>query len=302
MTDNIRVIYTPNVEKFFRIHYGMAETPDIPLFAANKMGLRENIDGLKSAHTWLPANVGVVTYHYLIKAFQDGSRQRRAESEYYPGVSYFANLDAMEAIKRILDTEPKTRIEKEHAYRTITYIVYLANTEVKLVRGELMAFYSISPELDEVGKIIEKIEEKGCQLDLEKINGVLRTLKRYLLIDGGIARVKEKFDRNMAPRDYPVYSCSGLGPAWILTGKLDETVAELPELTETLSKRFGIELEPCMDKFRMTDIGKTTPTDSLEILLSKISNPRTIITDIHLVDQFPQLKGCIDVSFYPEIN
>ena len=112
MTDNIRVIYTPNVEKFFRIHYGMAETPDIPLFAANKMGLRENIDGLKSAHTWLPANVGVVTYHYLIKAFQDGSRQRRAESEYYPGVSYFANLDAMEAIKRILDTEPKTRAPK----------------------------------------------------------------------------------------------------------------------------------------------------------------------------------------------
>lgn len=307
----LQIIYTPEADNL--------RLSDIEMIGPRQPGdpllknLRDNYQKLRGKITDLPSKVGIVTYEFLFKQYSREMLEEVKSSQLINSTTNYILLDVFrEALNLRNENYLDNALAENMVYRNMMYLmshecvcldreliskkaVFFSSTisSAERVIGGFNQSLEKLKELDEGGKLtssIENITEKLKEIypNFNQLEEVHQEIKKRLKAN----KVSESFPLYFLHRDYffaSMYSVS-------LAEKI-ETPDYLPRFLEYIKegcKASGLnEIPENVKKMIIVGqkdrFGETKRINTLNELLDKLPNPKTIITDMYIVDRFPEL-------------
>ena len=300
----LQIIYTPETD-----HSRLSDTgiwgwkqpgdPSTQRLRVNYQKLRENFQNL-------PLKVGIVTYNTL---FKEESGRLLAEIE-DPTTTYMP-LDILKCAVDLRNEDTNDAISREYALRTLRHLLthHSIMFDDNLSARKEILFASMIPLAKEAlgilqesaGKTDSEIESKFASLS----DKIISTIKgnyptNYNQLEVVYQEVVRKFEANKVSKDFPLYFLpSPYTPVLYSVSLVDEieTPEYIPEILKILElgcKASGLNKIPDDMKKRVMagqkdKFGETIRLLQLEELLKILPEPKTLITDLYIVDQFPEI-------------
>jgi len=301
----LRVIYTPeadefrlnNVERIMSIR-----NPKNPLLQK----LRGNYRKLRQPFPDIPEQVGVVTYNNL---FKNVSKRMLSELE-NPDTTYMP-LVVLEEACNLRNEDLENPIKRDYVYRAIGRVMHhssvlldrqLTSSAPIMLSSNIPSFQKVLQEFRKAKKLLEK--EKAPEMWCRTLEESIEVLKKMPTFDD-LGKVKDdiqkRFEANKVSRGFPLYYL----PRDSYFASIDlvglEDRVEIPEIYEKTIEYIregcrvsGLDEVPPkvqeeLDALKRYRFGETRDLHTLDELLKLLPEPQTIITDLYIVDHFPEL-------------
>jgi len=275
----LRIVYTPEASYYRRgdidMHAHM-EPQDKKI-----LKLRERYAALKEVVPDLPEKVGIVSYTEIFKRHS----LRHSEQIDNPTTNYLP-LDIMEQILALKDLDFKDSLVREYAKRTLMYLTENATLHQDRslpVRLKLAALLSCAiPGFENVANGYKDVREYNKDNEVFKdlrpsVDAVITTLTEQYTswqdLDDLYDLFVSRFNANRVSREFPLIY---LSPGYLF-----------PEL-HVVSLRDEIETS-LRDTDHFAETEQLWCVEDISELLEKLPEPKTIITDVYIVDRFPEL-------------
>lgn len=287
----LQIIYTPEADNF-RLN-------DIEMIGDREVGypilskLRKNYGKLKESFSSFPLTIGVVTFPFL---FKEHSRTIYGEIE-NPTTHYMP----LDILKKILDLKTLNLSEplaREYFCRATTLLLTHPACLDGSLRGrrEVMLGMCIADAMkakQELGNVATLAKERGCSKIFNKLNKAKKIIGEiypsFEDLEKFYEDVLKRFEKNKVSKDFPLYFLpTGFSFPLSYTVSLEEKVEQMKFMTQDL-KEIPPEVKRVMEGPKFDKFGETKMIGSLDDLLKIIPEPKTIITDLYIVDHFPQL-------------
>lgn len=307
---DIHIVYTEETSHF-KMHIpleGPGEqitNPDAERLRSSYLQLREVVPGL-------PQRVGVVTYDNAFKRLSREELKERREDDSIAHVTSYGPLDILEAALSLRGEDVSSHVTMQYVSRTLECLIMygsigLDHTLPSKARGH-WTLASISPvavhvasEVERVASIVDQTKLRGRAPNLHELSEMVRAtypswedlqkIHDYLLARFEANRVSREFPLNFMPPgnvSTALYTVDTHGER-----KLPSALAGAIESLRKLSgdEEFPPDVLADFDKHQVDTFGITRTAGNLAILLEKLPKPATIITDIYIVDAFPELRA-----------
>lgn len=312
--ESINVIYTPDAGLFhFEWFYETLGThPD----NAEVKQLRVNYDRLGS-FIEIPNQVGVVTFNVFLKNSVKSERQKRLEhAQIYAGLTNYPPLDMLNSA---IAQKQNDSSGLERYVASSSMMTYLSDSSLSLdetLSNEQRALLYLGSSLAHLPKVRAVVNEGFEKAQQFNDNELLKTLREAKeIIDTTYPfwedlyqfrdYLQERFEANQVSDSIPLlfFPPQRVGLEILYVSLLDEIEHFDSTLIEKGCAVAGLDKIPediasVLDSFSKDKFGITKSVGSLNQLLEKLPEPKTIITDIFIVDQFSELKGKINPIEY----
>jgi len=304
--EKIRIIYVNNADEFRLGDADMFGEKYIDDPAVEK--LRRNHAVLKQKFSSVPSKIGVVTFPYMIKQWckEEVQNIENSTTSYVP-------LDILRKVLDLKDKNFEDPLTIEYFYRLTSSLFSHASigldSELRtkrevMVGSSMLHIRKLKKDLEKVIKTArEKFGEEKIAQGLRKIYDLIgEVFPTFEDLERVYQTVKERFEANKVSIDFPLYylprdSC----PPFLFFVSFEEHIERDPIIDTTLRylaegcKASGMAEIPKdirweVEKLQKDRFGKTKTLDSLDSLLEMLPEPKTLVTDIYIVDHFPQLK------------
>jgi hypothetical protein len=310
---NLRLVYTPETNYFTREF--MSEHRNCNPFDERSVTQQRSFAQLREVFPDLPNAVGIITCDSILKSEQPWFKQdnSRGVELVYPPLDILLRIQ--ELAQEDLEDNPLLR---ESISREISYL----GVHPGLVLGDDISSLGGSPPgvsiLPTLNKCITYWEEflqredlpTGWRRDLERIVskgdlGILEGLERR------IDFTRRKFDANRVTYGFPLNYIPVTNSTGSIVHCLEVSLEDRHDiLVEDAAKTLGttelpngqLDLEGLSPQsesiagFSIRDLNGYTRPVSFKRLLDTLPEPRTVITDLFVVDHFPELT---DMGFDP---
>ncbi|MEK6893385.1 MAG: hypothetical protein AABX07_04225 [Nanoarchaeota archaeon] len=320
--EQVRIIYVPETEGFRLQDYqiGCEHNSD----DKSVKDIRLKYKGL-SEKVVLPKKVGVITFDYIFK------RKFKKEWEELPevyGINPKTRYLPLEVINKMLSLRDEDLTQdplmKEYGNRMLMALAgnpalgldeRLSNDEkAKIILAPIIpdmqqiadfmlrVFKASEGKLPETREWREDFQETMTHFptwkDIEKLQGIYQ----------------KRFEANRVSAGFPlIYHAPKTFPPYLYEVSLQDEietphwVERMREMLEAGSRAQGLAEIPAdvlqeVMKHRVDRFGETERRQTLDELLCSLPSPKTILTDIYIVDQFPELEGKIVAEEYLENN
>ncbi len=308
---DLRIIYTSESDNFRLDAFEMISlrSPEKGLL----QGLKECYEKLKQNFPDLPQQVGVVTYDDFFKGLSKNMLKEidNPQSSYMP-------LDILEQVLKFEEVDLDNPLDRNYAYRALGRIVShpAIILDDRLINNPTVLYSQTIPDFIHIKKLTQGALEKARKLDpetpdqneikkahvseLEKLLGVFSEFPTFEDLRKVYENVKKSFEKNKVSREFPLYFSPPDSPPSLYSVSLVNKI-ETPEFLEGLMellhagcKASGFDKVPEkvqeeIDSLKRDMFGETKRADTLDELLSKLPEPKTIITDLYIADVFPEL-------------
>jgi hypothetical protein len=264
--------------------------------------LRNNYAALRQAVPELPEAVGVVTYHEVNKCSCVHMRNDLRSSGFLGREPRYAELDMLEALLKMRDQDISDPLVEESIYRVSMYLLPLIMMDKEVdalgYRGSMLAFPFAITSFPMIASIFDKIADmpathRDFSGVLKRADEIKRELPNWDTLQSIHDHVAARFAKNRVSRDFPLYS---FPPGWLLVktygvGLRDEIVTP-GDISKILSVFKGEDLEDVTKAMavHLQDLfGVTVPVHGFDQLMASLPQPRTLITDLYIVDEVPQI-------------
>jgi hypothetical protein len=319
----LRIIYTPSADRF-RINGVSACFPKYKGDPETN-AMRKEYSELRKTLPDLPAVVGVATLDKVMKQYALEMRREVEEGGAEPVTTTYFPLDIMDAAIKLKDEDVSQPLAAHYVYRTLSvlfsYRGMIANKDVPGWVNNALLLGTCIANMDQCAHTIQNIVdtlggiERGEALGALE-SGLKRTADRmFEMTDWGkIERAHgwfyERFMANRVSRGIPlIFMKTWLHRVEIASVSLDDRLEErtLPDgwgegarkhsASETDADRMIEKLRgPAKDLF-----GQTVRVVEMDKLLESLPEPKTLITDLYIVDHFPDLAkiGFEPIEYIP---
>jgi hypothetical protein len=311
----LRIIYTPDADKF-RL---ACVSSCFPKFKGDPEtnAMRESFSKLREKVPDLPAIVGVATFNDVLRAYTSKMREKMKGNDMAPMTTTYYPLDVMDAAMKLRDEDLANPLTAEYVYRSLSFLLLhhsvIVNDDAP---GYVNSAIIIGPNIPGMELSARELQDLLCEVGKTDDNGPRRkieaSLRRGLDFLSGtgswekIGRAREwfyeRFGANQVSRGFPLFF---MKPAYsvveLATVSLEDKYEErkLPDGFEEIF-RAGCRLaqgEVDADE-RLSELkgpakdffGRTESFTLMEELLGSLPDPKTLITDLYIVDHFPDLK------------
>lgn len=302
MEDKLKVIYTPDASRFRRDPL----EPELPENEISRR-LRADYQKLQQRVGGLPKKIGVIaTFPYIYSFFE--ATCEREEHELPAGYA------PLHLLRKMLELRAEENLEsslnREYIYRTLMFA--FMHPVFSMGKNPL-------PNIFEEGKIctqgtvknvlsiLEKAKEqfpKDMRSDRDRYLEMCRNWPDWDYLENTIlARIQRQLKKNKVSEDFPLrYLQTGLVTHPFHIVSIEDKV-ETPEYVKqilpfieagfTATQASPEERQRILASLKQYDkdkFGETKEVASLAKLLADLPSPRTIITDLYIVDHFPELE------------
>jgi hypothetical protein len=315
----LRIIYTPDADRFrlsgisasFPKYKGDPETIAMRGAYAN---LRERVPDL-------PAVVGVATLDRIIRRYGFDMREEMKDYDMVRVTTTYIPLDIMDAVVQLKNEDASSLLGRNYVYRMLGFL--LGHSSVLPGCGTpgwvhaALLFATTIPSMDACAQTIQSLTDKlreggldgASESQLQETVARLREMGDWGKVERARAWYYEKFEANRVSRGFPlVFMKPGLVPLELASVSLDDRyegrvlAAGFEEGVRKYSTT-PAEAEALLEQLRMIKdmFGRTTGFVSLGTLLESLPEPKTLITDLYLMDHFPELvkMGFEPVEYMP---
>jgi hypothetical protein len=311
---NLRIIYTPDAYDFL---------PSVfPMFANHYGGnpaleqLRRNYASLRGTFPDIGGSVGVVTTDKNFRDFLGLWSEEAKDSCLLDVDSTYLPLHLLDSALSLREGE-SNEMAPGLAHRVLDDLLsselLLLDTRMLNERREGYLFHGgmaplVKRVTDRLGKLEEDFRLSGDEFGYKRVSEVRSEVEKSNISWSALERLRdyflERFKANRVPRSFPLhYVPAETFPSSFYEVSLRDGIrvpGDVKRAYENILKAFeGDELDvSTMAKLRAGYLGfhedlfgKTTSEPSLVFLLDAISEPKTLITDLYIVDLFPELKN-----------
>ena len=321
---DVHIIYTPNAGLFklddlwMNLREGLqAEDPRV-------ISLRDNYDRLKERFPEMPSEVGVATYGTIPKRESDQAFEERANDPFIKHATSYAPLDILETALGFRSEDVGDPATGEMVYRAFSYLVMDRAFSPRAALPDdihtTLLFASFIPKIEGVkirfreglqGAVKGGVPEEKTSLLRNILAPILDAYPdRWSSLERAYDFYKAMFEADQVSREFPLYfhPPGSFYPSLYrvdLRGGVEcpEILMKAIEYVEMGCRSEGLDHIPenvmeSMVQMKRDRFGATASANSMEELLDGLPMPKTIITDIYIVDRFPELKGRIQTSEY----
>lgn len=277
--------------------------------------LRKNYQKLRGKFQNLPLEVGVITSHEILKQDSRKKLEELKDAAIVKSTTTYMPLDILRKTLELRSKDLTDPLVGEYVYRTLDYL--MCNSSLTLDKSLIQRMTntillgpcipSIERVQVELQKDIEEVRQKTKDFDeqFDKIRKEMIKLKKmYPTWDDFntlYEHILERFKANKVSESFPLYF---FPPGRCLTflysvSLLDEieTPECIPKILEWIKKGCEVRgLKEIPEDVKRTvmigqkdKFGETKMIESLKDILDKLPEPKTLITDLYIVDHFPQL-------------
>lgn len=309
----LRIIYTPNADRFSYndISIGFTKYVNDPETA----GMRKAYAELKEGVIDLPKSVGVVTYNNMFKNEAKKLRDEMAAHGVKHPTTTYLPLDILESALRLKKEDVSNLLTGQYCYRSLfllcTHASVLMDKSLPPKMQYGVALASAIPGmtncLNNMSKLIAKLRElgkghSGLVSKLSEEEAHLKELFTWSDIESLHAFILARFETNHVSRSFPL---NFLPPYYLFPSiysvSLLEKIEEMKSMAEFV-RIIRLGCENSGDHARADEaiahlkglakdfFGKTERVNSIKDLLDPLPEPKTIITDMYIMDHFPELQ------------
>lgn len=298
----IQVIYTPEADYFClgevdRIGRRVVGDPVLEKLKGNYAKLREEFPNL-------PQTAGVVSYNVW---FKREARKMREEVD-NKSVTYLP-LAILEQLVELSKLDLSDPMNENYFYRAFARIIShpaILNDNT-LAYNPAILFGSNIPVFDNTReRFIRDFDKVKGKVGLETGNffkeaiEILSKFPKLADIEEVRKKVEERFQKNKVSRGFPLYYMPDIYFNAFNTVNLSGGI-ETPDFVEGMLKyiKLGCEAQGLegipenvqreIDSWSSDRFGETKIAFNLEELLSRLPEPKTIITDCYIVDKHPEI-------------
>jgi hypothetical protein len=300
----LRIIYTPDAGKFrlrfpstyFGKYKGDTETA----------AMRQAYAGLGAHVGSLPGTVGVVTYLDMTKQYADNMRKKMAEHGIRSPTTAYLPLDIMNAVMKLRNEDRDNPVTAQYVYRQTTLLCcHEAVLCEKRAPAHVRYGILIGSTIPNISQIVYGYQQLADKIRHDILKQTIKELSKigtWKKLENARKYFYARFAANRVSRELPLFFLvPGTFPAELVSVGLDDRLDEpqLPEGFECALRRGckGVKDEAYVEemlaklKGPIKDLfGRTERFDILKKLLEALPEPKTIITDIYIVDAIPQLR------------
>lgn len=303
---DLNIIYTTDADEFRLGDVNMYGEKYINDPTVEK--LRRNCNVLRERFPQIPNKIGVVTLPFLFKQWF----RKEVQNIEDPTTSYVP----LDIIKRVLDFKDEdfeNPLVREYVYRSTSLL--FSHPSITLdpelrSKKEIITSMCIL-DAQKVRKILEeaiettkeKVGEGEIVQTLRKVHGLIGEIyPKFKDLERVYQKVKERFEANKVSREFPLcYLPRDACIPYMFSVSLEEHIERDPIIDTTLEyiaegcKASGMaeipkHIREQVERLQKDRFGETKMVDSLDDLLGVLPEPKTLVTDTYIVDQFPQLK------------
>ncbi len=310
----LRIIYTPYADKFrlnsissiFSKYRGDPETN----------AMREAYATLRERVPDLPEIVGVASLDEIMKRYEFRMRKEMETDGIVPMTTTYFPLDILDAAIKLRDEDSSTPLGAEYVIRTLMVLLAHPSMIPSMIGNqdrpgwvtEALLVGSSIPRMNQCAQLLQNLMDRMRETGEDDMLELEPRLKddvvflREMGDWGKIERVRdwfyERFGANRVSRGFPlIFMKPALEMLELASVKLDDRYEERtwPEGLEGILRKVAsteddagkllAELKcPAKDFF-----GRTERFVLIEELLGSLPEPKTLITDLYIVDHFPDL-------------
>ncbi|MFH1358924.1 MAG: hypothetical protein ABIH37_03495 [archaeon] len=303
--ENIRVVYTPDISLF-----GINDSASY-VYQDNSRVIGKKLRLLRTRIPDTPDYVGIISTLGGTKL-----EFRRAHEEINNPSTYYTPLAIFDEALALMDNPIESGVDADYRRRGLSRMfsnIALSNLcTTRLPELELGVLSAIPVYL----RLRKEVVMYRDEAYLEKNDPFLRELGRLVQILPGCERIRfshqvleDKFKKNKINRNFPLFfvpsnlknqPLRNIFYPFFLDIKLrpNEVVAEdIQQFIDSHDQLFQHMNQPPTENYVSLRDNLLRPVvtinvcRSLEKLLERLPEPKTIITDVYIVDHFPELEG-----------
>jgi hypothetical protein len=325
----VRLIFTPDAKRFIYDEYGFYShvgDPAVDALRARYEQLWKQVGGSADC-------AGVVTFDRIFRRFETEMWQKLEEDSLIKPITTYIPLEIMRQALTLKEGDFSSALDREFAYRSASAL---------FMNKDMIDYPGISDKMQEIMLLFFIVPDKiNTSSLLREVHGLVQDEQQ---IPHNLKGLFYRFERackeylNMLPnledldivwsffqKRYEAYGLSGaiqphyVWPTMAIPSVYSVNVnheVKYPDFWNKMIEilRLGARAEGLKDipedvmrnaKKAVPDkFGMATFTSSLDKLLDQLPEPKTIITDIYILDHFPQLAqmGFETVEFNPEVH
>ena len=305
----IHIIYTPNSDLFrfdntemYRSMYGLCEN--------TREKLRVNCEHLRKTVPDLPETIGVVTYLQPIRDFFHESESLIKE---FGSIDYFTTFLPLTILRTALKLEKeeiKDLVDAEYFYRNVKYLfcnpsILLDKTIPKNLEFLIPLMTTIAHAQISKRQIKELGEKSKVQLPHLNVSSVLeqavQNIESFPMNRDKLKQIEEyyeeRFRANQVSESLPLYFYPpNFKPTkyTVYLQKEPEIPKEIQDFLDMINSTIDDQPEAIQKMMRKCIKDRFAETvmfyPDFSIYLERLPEPKTIITDLYIVDAVPELQ------------